>query len=73
MTPKQIEALRAVEAGEVYQHNCGSAAWRIFGASPTVVGRLTSMGLVRWTKVIGGKAELTDAGRAALGKGGAEG
>ncbi len=66
LTKLQIETLRAVEAGQVSQQNHGYGAFRIHGANPSVVGRMTSLGLVRWTKVIGGDAELTDAGRVAL-------
>lgn len=66
LTTLQIETLRAVEAGKVSQQNSGYGAWRIHGANPSVVGRLTSLGLVKWTKLIGGEAELTDAGSAAL-------
>lgn len=66
LTALQIETLKAVEAGKVSQENSGYGAWRIHGANPSVVGRLVSMGLVKWTKLIGGDAELTDAGQSSL-------
>ena len=68
LTPMQLEALQAVAQGLVIERNCGSAAFRISGANPSVVGRLRSLGLIRWTKSIGGDAELTDAGWVALAK-----
>lgn len=67
-TEKQIETLKLVAAGAVSQRNHGYSAWRVVGANPSVVGLLVSRGLVRWTEVIGGDAELTDAGRAAIAK-----
>lgn len=66
LTALQIETLRLVSRGAVAQRNHGHGAWRIFGANPSVVGRLTSLGFVEWTKTIGGNARLTEAGRAAL-------
>lgn len=66
ITPKQREALQAVADGKVSERNMGTAAFRIIGANPSVIGKLRSMGLIRWTKVIGGDAELTDRGREAL-------
>jgi hypothetical protein len=66
LTPKQREALQAVADGAVRSRNCGSAAFRIFGANPTVIGALGVKGLIRWTTLIGGEAKLTDAGREAL-------
>lgn len=65
-TPKQIEALALVEKGEVKSVNFGYGAWRTVGANPTVIGRLVSMGAVRFP--FGGNAELTDNGVAALAK-----
>ncbi|MCW5711290.1 hypothetical protein [Shinella sp.] len=66
LTKLQLETLALVRDGKVSQRNHGHGAWRIVGANPSVVGRLTSLGLVRWTKVIGGDAELTTAGCDAL-------
>lgn len=66
LTALQIETLKAVEAGKVSQQNSGYGAWRIHGANPSVVGRLASLGLIKWTKLVGGEAELTGAGRVAL-------
>lgn len=66
LTKLQLETLALVRDGKVSQQNHGHGAWRIHGANPSVVGRLTSLGLVRWTKVIGGDAEMTEAGRDAL-------
>lgn len=66
LTALQLDTLALVRDGKVSQRNHGHGAWRIVGANPSVVGRLTSLGLVRWTRIIGGDAELTDAGRAAL-------
>ncbi len=66
LTPKQREALQAVADGKVCSRNCGTAAFRIFGANPAVVGKLGSMKLVSWTSIIGGEAVLTDRGREIL-------
>jgi hypothetical protein len=66
LTPLQTETLMAVSLGKVVSRNMGYAAYRILGASPTVVGRLVSIGLVRWTDYLGGDARLTDAGEEAL-------
>ena len=66
LTALQIDTLALIRDGKVEQHNHGHGAWRIHGANPSVVGRLVSLGLARWTKVIGGRAEPTDAGRDAL-------
>jgi hypothetical protein len=66
LTALQLETLMLIRDGKVSQKNYGHGAWRIVGANPSVVGRLTSLGLSRWTKIIGGNAELTEAGRDAL-------
>lgn len=66
LTPKQRQALQAVADGEVESINCGTAAFRICGANPSVIGRLGTMGLIRWTALLGGRAELTEAGRQAV-------
>lgn len=68
ITLLQLETLSAIDRGEVEQRNYGHGAWRIVGANPSVVGRLVSMGLAKWTEVVDGKAEITDAGRAAIAK-----
>jgi hypothetical protein len=65
-TDLQIVTLRAVEAGNVMQKNFGTGAWRIVGANPGSLGRLVSLGYVKWTEIIGGTAQLTEAGREAL-------
>ena len=67
-TAKQAEALREIDAGRVTMRNCGTAAFRIFGASPTVVGRCVALKWARWPKgPVGAQTcEITDAGRAAL-------
>lgn len=67
-TKNQIDALKGIGAGSVRMCNCGSAAFRIFGASPSVVGRCVSLGWAKWPKGPTGEqtCELTDAGRAAL-------
>jgi hypothetical protein len=66
LTKLQLGTLELIRDGKVSQEKHGYGAWRIHGASPSVVGRLVSLGFARWTKVIGGRAELTDAGRDAL-------
>jgi hypothetical protein len=68
-TPLQIRTMRDIQAGKVCMHNLGTAAFRIVGALPTVVGRLVNtLKLARWPKgAIGDQTcELTDDGRAAL-------
>lgn len=70
LTALQTETLRAIGRGEVQQKNFGHGAWRVVGASGPSVGRLVSLGLARWTAVIGGSAELTDKGRVALDRAG---
>lgn len=71
LTALQLETLALIRDGKVSQQNHGHGAWRIVGANPSVVGRLVSLGLARWTKIIGGQAELTAAGRDALSASGA--
>lgn len=55
MTPRLTEAqaatLELVAAGKVSNINTGHGSWRIWGASPTVVGRLKAMGLTVETRV----------------------
>lgn len=68
LTAKQSETLLAVSLGKVVSRNMGYGAWRIVGGNPSVVGRLVSLGLVRWTDTMGGDARLTDAGEEALAK-----
>lgn len=50
ITALQMETLALIGAGKVNQQNTGYGSWRIFGASPTVVGRIVSMGLAKWGK-----------------------
>lgn len=45
LTTAQIQTLRLIEAGKVRQRNTGHSSWRIFGAHPSVVGRVISMKL----------------------------
>lgn len=68
LTELQLTTLRLIRDGKVLQINCGYGAWRILGASPTVVGRLLSMKLAEWHRVYPEtfSADLTAAGRAAL-------
>lgn len=70
LTDLQRTTLKLVAGGCVYQQKFGYGAWRIQGASPTVVGKLISMGLAEWgphgEKQIG--CVLTDAGRAENGE-----
>ena len=65
-TALQIETLHLVAAGKVENAKHGYGAWRIRGANASTVGRLRSLGLLRWSDGWGGIAELTDAGRTAL-------
>ncbi|MDR3439844.1 hypothetical protein [Telmatospirillum sp.] len=65
-TPKQIDALTAIRAGQVTMRNCGSAAFRILGpAHPSVVGMCVKNGWAKWPKGPIGEqtCELTAAGR----------
>jgi hypothetical protein len=66
LTALQAETLEAVARlpSTVRQMNCGYGAWRIIGASPNAVGKLTSLGLIRVG--VNNWYELTDAGRGAL-------
>lgn len=76
LTEKQRETLGAIRDGVVFEINTGYGSWRIFGASPTVVGRLGAMGMAIKSKYDERKYrfDLTDAGRAAISdKGGADG
>ena len=68
MTPKQRGTLALIEAGAVRMINAGSAAFRIVGGNPTVVGRLVALGWARWPKGAVGEqtCEIAPAGRAAL-------
>lgn len=66
LTEAQWNALRRIAGGKVTQHNTGYGAWRIQGASPTVVGRLVrTLRLAEWQGV---SCVLTEAGRDALAK-----
>ncbi|MHC5307560.1 hypothetical protein [Bartonella sp. LJL80] len=71
LTDNQKKALSEIKASRVYKRRYGYGAWRINDAvSPTVVGRLLSLGLCEWHdngNVDGTKlAVLTASGRAAL-------
>lgn len=49
LTDAQLTTLAKIAAGEVYEAKFGHAAWRICGASPTVVGRLVrTLALAAW-------------------------
>lgn len=77
LTVAQKETLSLVNNGEVHRSNHGYSAWRIDGASPQVVGRLLSLGLIveglRCETNGNYKFNLTPAGRAALAQGGGSG
>lgn len=69
LTANQLATLRKIAAGEVEQRNYGYGAWRIVGASPTVVGRLiNTLKLACWGALSHERmpCELTPAGVAAL-------
>ncbi len=66
-TVNQLDALRAIGAGKVRTRNCGTAAFRIFGAHPSIVGRCISLGWAKWPGFGGEQTcELTAAGREAI-------
>lgn len=76
LTALQRTTLSEIGRGGVYQQKFGYAAWRIQGGSPTVVGRLISLGLAEWGGFDGDRRDcrLTAAGaeiarRAALPQG----
>lgn len=48
LTLLAVETLGLIRDGKVYQLNCGTAAWRIQGANPSVVGRLVARKLAVW-------------------------
>lgn len=64
LTALQVENLKLVAAGSVKRATFGYGAQRIVGGSPTVIGRLVSLGFVEWSNPFGdGPAQLTEAGR----------
>lgn len=65
MTPLQTETLRKIADGGVRRANCGTAAFRVRGASPQAVGALVAKGFARYT-AMEGPLEITPAGRDAL-------
>jgi hypothetical protein len=65
-TPKQLEAMNALAAGEVRIRSIGDAPARITGANPLVVGRVVSLRWASWPKVGEELCELTAAGHAIL-------
>jgi hypothetical protein len=73
LTELQLETLRLIAAGEVRYVKFGYGAWRVLGASPTVVGRLIhTLGLACWLPAAGADEQLcalTDAGAAILNQG----
>lgn len=68
LTVLQVETLGLIEQGKVKWVRFGTAAWRIWGGSPGVVGKLASAGLAEYGRYEGDNRSisLTDAGRAAL-------
>jgi hypothetical protein len=69
LTKAQRDALKLIAAGHVRQVRRGFAAWRIWGASPTVVGRLIqTLKLAEWGPLNGDERPClaTHAGLAAL-------
>lgn len=66
LTPLQAQTLEAVGRlpSTVRQKNMGYGAWRVVGANPNAVGKLTAQGLIRVG--VNNWYELTDAGREAL-------
>lgn len=69
LTKAQIEVLTLVSEGKVHQSKTGYGACRIFGAQPSVVGRLRSMAFIEMPLFKECVAALTDAGRQALSEG----
>lgn len=67
ITSAQAEVIDLIRDGKVQMTRCGTAAFRILGASPQVVGKLVSLGLARWPKGPVGEqtCELTPAAQAA--------
>ena len=71
LTEKQTTALQHIRDEKVHQRKYGYGAWRINSPShPSVVGRVISLGLAKWTTVADTDdamiAVLTDLGREAL-------
>ncbi|MBS1180413.1 MAG: hypothetical protein H6Q99_293 [Proteobacteria bacterium] len=68
MTTLQIETLKLVRDGAVSMANAGTAAYRIRGAKPSVVGRLVSLKLALWPKGPVGEQTcwITERGKAVL-------
>lgn len=70
LTGLQRTTLSDIDCGSVRQVKFGFGAWRIMGGSPSVVGRLISLGLAKWGPFHESeiKCLLTDSGRAAIAK-----
>jgi hypothetical protein len=51
LTKLQIETLSLIGERKVTETNTGYGSWRIFGASPGVVGKLRTMGFTRVERV----------------------
>lgn len=68
LTGLQRTTLSDIGHGSVHQRKFGYGAWRIQGASPTVVGRLISLGLAVWCDYSGDRKDcaLTDTGKRVL-------
>lgn len=69
LTKAQRAALFEISEGRVHQQRFGYGAWRIQGASPTVVGKLVqSLKLAVWLPASDDRrmCAITPAGRAAL-------
>ena len=68
ITPLRMDTLRVIRDGKVRMVNTGTAAYRIFGASPHAVGWAVAQGLAWWPKGPVGEqtCEITANGQAAL-------
>ncbi|MFG1250065.1 hypothetical protein [Xanthobacter flavus] len=68
LTPLALATLGLIREGKVSQINCGTVAWRIDGADPSVLSHLVMGHLAAWAPPYSGKtiaATLTAAGEAA--------
>lgn len=68
LTEKRRETLTAIGAGQVRQQKFGYGAWRILGATPTLVGWAVAQKLAVWGRMSGDQmaCSLTDLGREVL-------
>ena len=65
-TPKQLEALNAIAAGQVQVRSVGGAPTRIIGSNHLVVGSVVAQRWASWPEDSEGICELTAAGLAIL-------